>query len=57
MLMYRTQDLHVKEIVPLLSPRALKALTPVSEAINATVAEARDRIIRILRQETRACWW
>ena len=22
--MYRTQDLHVKEIVPLLSPRALK---------------------------------
>jgi 3-deoxy-7-phosphoheptulonate synthase len=51
MLMYRTQDLHVKEIVPLLSPRALKALTPVSEAINATVAEARDRIIRILRQE------
>jgi len=51
MLMYRTQDLHVKEIVPLLSPRALKALTPVSEAINATVAEARQRIIRILRQE------
>ena len=51
MLMYRTQDLHVKEIVPLLSPRALKALTPVSEAINATVAEARERVIRILRQE------
>jgi len=49
--MYRTQDLHVKEIVPLLSPRAIKAVTPVSEAINATVARSRERIIRILRQE------
>ena len=48
--MYRTQDLHVKEIVPLLSPRAIKAITPVSEAVNATVAQARDRIIRILNQ-------
>src|ERR1035437_10252054 len=49
--MYRTQDLHVKEIVPLLSPRAIKALSPVSEAVNATVAQTRERIIRILRQE------
>jgi 3-deoxy-7-phosphoheptulonate synthase len=48
--MYRTQDLHVKEIVPLLSPRALKAITPVSAAVNATVAQARERIIRILAQ-------
>ena len=49
--MYRTQDLHVKEIVPLLSPRAIKGVTPVSEAVNATVARSRERIIRILRQE------
>jgi 3-deoxy-7-phosphoheptulonate synthase len=49
--MYRTQDLHVKEIVPLLSPRAIKAVSPVSEPINATVARSRERIIRILRQE------
>ena len=49
--MYRTQDLHVREIVPLLAPRALKAVTPVSEAANATVARSRERIIRILRQE------
>ncbi len=49
--MYRTQDLHVKEIVPLLSPRAMKDLAPVSEAINATVARSRERVIRILRQE------
>ena len=49
--MYRTQDLHVKEIVPLLSPRALKAQSPTTEAANATVARSRERIIRILRQE------
>jgi 3-deoxy-7-phosphoheptulonate synthase len=49
--MYRTQDLHVKEIVPLLSPRALKALTPVPQAVNAVVAESRNRVISILKQE------
>ena len=49
--MYRTQDLHVKEIVPLLSPRALKALTPVPQGVNAVVAESRNRVIRILKQE------
>ncbi len=49
--MYRTQDLHVKEIVPLLSPRALKALSPTPEAVNAVVAQSRDRVIRILNQE------
>jgi len=49
--MYRTQDLHVKEIVPLLSPRAIKAIAPVSEAVNATVARSRERIIRILNQQ------
>ncbi len=49
--MYRTQDLHVKEIVRLSSPNALKALTPTTEASNATVARSRERIIRILSQE------
>ena len=49
--MYRTQDLHVKEIVPLLSPRALRALAPTPEAVNATVAQSRERIVRILNQE------
>ena len=48
--MYRTQDLHVKEIVPLQSPRALKAIAPVSEAVNATVARSRERIVNILQQ-------
>jgi 3-deoxy-7-phosphoheptulonate synthase len=49
--MYRTQDLHVKEIVPLLSPRALKAQKPVTDTANATVARSRERVVRILRQE------
>ncbi|HZL13821.1 MAG TPA: 3-deoxy-7-phosphoheptulonate synthase [Verrucomicrobiae bacterium] len=49
--MFRTQDLHVKEIVRLLSPRELKAHSPTTEAANATVARSRERIIRILRQE------
>src|SRR5579863_1902019 len=49
--MLRTQDLHVKEIVPLLSPRALKALSPTPEAVNDSVAQARERVIRILRRE------
>ncbi len=49
--MYRTQDLHVKEIVRLLTPRELKAQLPTPEAANATVARSRERIIRILRQE------
>src|SRR5579859_1688942 len=49
--MYRTQDLHVKEIVRLLTPRELKAQLPTPDAANATVARSRERIIRILRQE------
>ena len=49
--MFRTQDLHVKEIVRLLSPRELKAQLPTTEAANATVARSRERIIRILRLE------
>ena len=49
--MYRTQDLHVKEIVPLLSPRALKDLSPTPETVNDFVAQARERVVRILNQE------
>ena len=49
--MYRTQDLHVKEIVPLLAPRAMKALSPTPATVNATVALSRERVIRILTQE------
>jgi 3-deoxy-7-phosphoheptulonate synthase len=48
--MYQTQDLNVKEIVRLPSPRELKALTPTPEAVNDAVALARQRVIRILQQ-------
>ena len=49
--MYRTQDLHVKEIVRLLTPRELKAQSLTPDAVNAMVAHSRERIIRILRRE------
>jgi 3-deoxy-7-phosphoheptulonate synthase len=49
--MYRTQDLHVREIVRLLSPRELKAQSPATNAVSATVARSRERIVRMLRQE------
>jgi 3-deoxy-7-phosphoheptulonate synthase len=45
------QDLHVKEIVPLLSPRAMREVSPTPEAVIDFVAQARKRVIRILRQE------
>jgi 3-deoxy-7-phosphoheptulonate synthase len=37
--------------VPLLSPRALKALSPTPDAVNDFVAQARERVVRILNQE------
>lgn len=51
MAMYRTQNLHVKEIVRLLSPGELKKLLPSNDNVDATVARSRERIIRILRRE------
>ena len=49
--MHRTQNLHVKEIVRLLSPRELRTQLPSNDDVSATVARSRERIIRILRQE------
>jgi 3-deoxy-7-phosphoheptulonate synthase len=49
--MFQTQDLHVRELVKLSSPRAVKAELPATEAVSATVAESRERIIRILQQQ------
>jgi 3-deoxy-7-phosphoheptulonate synthase len=49
--MIRTQDLHVRELVRLLSPSALKTALPLTEAANRTVARSRKAVIRILRQE------
>src|SRR5437764_1540589 len=49
--MQPTQNLHVKEIVRLLPPRALKEEFPMTERANQTVVEGREAVRRILRQE------
>jgi 3-deoxy-7-phosphoheptulonate synthase len=49
--MLPTQNLHVKEAVRLLTPRALKAELPASPAANRTVAASRQSITDILRQQ------
>jgi 3-deoxy-7-phosphoheptulonate synthase len=49
--MFRTQDLHVKQIVRLLTPRELKARLPMTDAASATVVRSRERLIRLMRQE------
>jgi 3-deoxy-7-phosphoheptulonate synthase len=48
--MVPTQNLHVREVVRLLSPRALKAELPVSEASTQTVVATRQGVGGILRQ-------
>jgi 3-deoxy-7-phosphoheptulonate synthase len=49
--MHPIQNLHVRQIVRLVTPKELKALLPVTEAARQTVVESRARITRILRQE------
>jgi 3-deoxy-7-phosphoheptulonate synthase len=49
--MFRTQDLHVKEIVRLLAPRALKAELPITAVASETVARTREAVTRILHQQ------
>jgi 3-deoxy-7-phosphoheptulonate synthase len=49
--MFRTQDLHVREIVRLESPRKVKEELPIPEASTATVALSRQAVTRIIRRE------
>jgi 3-deoxy-7-phosphoheptulonate synthase len=49
----QTHDLNVRNTVPLIAPRALKAETEVSLAANRTVVESRETIRRILAGEDR----
>jgi 3-deoxy-7-phosphoheptulonate synthase len=49
--MLPTQNLHVKEAVRLLTPRALKTELAVTETANRAVVASRQCIMRILRQE------
>src|SRR2546425_11999764 len=49
--MFPTQNLHVQETARLLTPRALKAELPMSEASNQTVVTSRESVLRILEQK------
>ncbi len=49
--MQPTQDLNVRNLVPLVSPQQLKVELPMSEAANRTVVQARDDLKRILAGE------
>jgi 3-deoxy-7-phosphoheptulonate synthase len=49
--MIPTQNLRVREVVRLLTPRALKAELPASAASNQLVAASRDRVTSILRRD------
>ena len=51
--MHQTQDLHVVETRPLLSPALLHAELPLTQSAAALVAETRDRIRNILYNEDR----
>jgi len=49
--MLPAQNLRVKEVVRLLTPRTLKAELPATEDCNRTVVTGRERITRILQQQ------
>jgi 3-deoxy-7-phosphoheptulonate synthase len=49
--MLQTQNLHVRAVARLITPRALKAEWPATEASNRVVAESRERVKRVLAQQ------
>jgi 3-deoxy-7-phosphoheptulonate synthase len=49
--MLPTQNLHVKEAVRLLTPRALKTQCPLKEISNQTVVASRQKVTRIIKQQ------
>ena len=48
--MQQTSNLHVRDTRPLIKPRALRQMLPVTEAACRTVVEAREMIRRVLQQ-------
>jgi 3-deoxy-7-phosphoheptulonate synthase len=46
-----TQNLHVREVVRLLTPRALKTSLPAPAASTETVVTSRTSVVRILKQQ------
>jgi 3-deoxy-7-phosphoheptulonate synthase len=49
--MHRTQNLHVRKLIPLITPNQLRTELPTREAANRTVVDSRERVIRILHGE------
>jgi 3-deoxy-7-phosphoheptulonate synthase len=49
--MFVTQDLHVKEMVRLLTPRSLETELPMTDTANATIVRGRETIRNILEQK------
>ena len=49
--MFRTQYLHVREIVRLLAPGKLKAELPITDSVSAMVVRSRETVTRILQQQ------
>jgi 3-deoxy-7-phosphoheptulonate synthase len=49
--MFRTQYLHVREIVRLLAPGRLKTELPITDAVSAMVVHSRETVTRILQQQ------
>ncbi len=46
-----TQYLNIRDMTPLIAPRAMKAELPMTEAANRTVIEGREAVRRVLRKE------
>ena len=49
--MRAVENVNVREMTPLLSPRELKGLLPADDAVHSTVFEAREAIKRVLRRQ------
>jgi 3-deoxy-7-phosphoheptulonate synthase len=49
--MLPTQNLHVKETVRMLTPRALKSELPAGKTVNGAVVSSRQTVCRILRRQ------
>lgn len=49
--MKNTQNIHIRSLVPLISPNALRSELPMSEQACQTVVSAREAIQRILRRQ------
>ena len=46
-----TQHLNIRDMTPLIAPRAMKAELPMTEAANRTIVEGREAVKRILCKE------